>query len=114
MDDALRRLVAFVAGVATEGQQAEGIFDFEIGSRFPIAGIVDGGSVEVIDQTDGVRLIGALPELRHADGIVELHLLDDEFTGLDHAANARFDGRVSGRNIDLNDHATGVTHIYCL
>lgn len=114
MDDALRRLVAFVAGVTVEGHQAEGVFDFEIGSRFPIAGVVDGGTVEVIDQTDGVRLVGVLPELRHDRGTLELHLLDDEFTGLDHAAGARFDGRVSGRNIDLNDHATGVTHIYCL
>ncbi len=114
MDDALRRLVAFVAGVAVEGHQAEGVFDFEIGSRFPIAGVVDDGSVEVTDQTDGVRLIGVLPELRHGDGVVELHLLDDEFTGLDHVTGARFDGRVSGRNIDLNCHATGITHIYCL
>lgn len=115
MNDPIRRLVAFVAGVVVEGHQAEGVFDFEIGSRFPVSGTIDGDDVDIVDETAGVRLAGTSPALRQDDvGTVELHIEDDDFSGVDHVTGVRFDGRVSGRNVDLNDRATGVTHIYCL
>lgn len=115
MQPALRRLVAFIAGTAIEGQHVEGVFDFEIGSRYPISGEVDGVRVDVRDETDEVRLRGTLPYLAQDGGTaLELHLEDDEFTGLDHATGAPFHGRVAGRNIDLTDEETGEIYTYCL
>ena len=115
MDAALRRLVAFTAGAVVSGHQAEGVFDFETGSRFPVAGSMDGDIVEFRDETDGASLAGTLPHLRQGDGTaLELHLEDDEFEGRDAATGAGFRGRVSGRNIDLTDDAAGDEFTYCL
>lgn len=115
MDAALRRLVAFIAGTAVEGRHVDGIFDFEIGSRYPISGGLDGARVDARDETDGVRLHGMLPTLARHDGTgVELLIEDDTFTGLDRKCGTHFHGRVSGRNIDLHDAMTGETYNYCL
>lgn len=115
MTDALRRLLAFVAGVVVEGHQAEGVFDFEVGSRFAVIGSIDDDRVDVTDATAGVRLHGRLPRLEREDGgAVELHIAGDDICGIDQASGTRFSGRVSGRNIDLDDERTGQRHIYCL
>jgi hypothetical protein len=115
MTPALRRLIAYVAGVAVEEQPAEGVFDFEIGSRFPVAGTIDGTAVDVTDQTDGVRLTGTLPHLTAGDGApVILNLAGDAFDGADEASGHAFAGEVSGRNIDFEDKKTGESFTYCL
>lgn len=115
MDEALRRLVAFVAGTVVEGHQAEGIFDFATGSRFPVSGMVEGDTVDVVDETDGVRLSGVLPALATDRGeSVTLDVADDEFKGRDHTRDTAFHGRVAGRNIDFEDAATGESYTYCL
>lgn len=115
MDDPLRRLVAYVAGAATTGQEAGGVFDFEVGSRFPVTGSVADARVDVTDATDGARLTGTLPDLRRGDGeALELRLDGDDFEGVDRTSGHAFHGRVSGRNIDLTDAADGVERYYCL
>lgn len=115
MRDALRRLIAFAAGVLVEGHQAEGIFDFATGSRFPVSGKVEDDTLDLTDETDGARLSGTLPDLRTADGArVTLEIDDDEFEGVDTATGARVHGRVSGRNIDLHDDQTGDSYTFCL
>ena len=115
MDAPLRRLVAYVAGAAATGQAAEGVFDFEVGSRFPVTGSVADDRVDVTDATDGVRLGGTLPDLKRNDGTaVELRLDGDDFEGVDHGSGHVFRGRVSGRNIDLTDAADGIERFYCL
>lgn len=115
MDEPLRRLVAFVAGTVVEGHQPDGVFDFATGSRFPVAGTVGGTAVDVVDETDGARLAGSLPALRTAGGgALILEIEDDTFHGRDGARGAAFRGRVAGRNVDLEDAATGDSYTYCL
>jgi hypothetical protein len=115
MDDPLRRLIAFVAGVAVEGHQAEGVFDFEVGSRFPVSGTLQGNDVDVKDETAGVTLSGRLPNLQTADGKpVSLNLAGDAFDGADEASGHAFAGEVSGRNVDFTDKKTGIDYTYCL
>ena len=115
MDDPLRRLLAFVAGVAVEGHQAEGVFDFEVGSRFPVSGTISGNEVDVTDETAGVRLSGRLPNLQTSDGKpVSLNLAGDAFDGADEASGHAFAGEVTGRNIDFTDKKTGIDYTYCL
>lgn len=115
MDAALRRLIAFVAGVAVEEQQPEGVFDFEIGSRFPVTGTIQGNAVEVTDATDGVRLTGTLPHLTTGTGApVILNIAGDAFDGADEASGHAFSGEVLGRNVDLTDKKSGESFTYCL
>jgi hypothetical protein len=115
MTPALRRLIAYVAGVAVEEQPAEGVFDFEVGSRFPVSGHIDGNAVDVTDETDGVRLTGRLPHLTAGDGApVILNLAGDAFDGADEGSGHAFAGEVSGRNVDFEDKKTGASYTYCL
>jgi len=115
MQPPLRRLIAYVAGVAVEEQPAEGVFDFEIGSRFPVTGTIDGNRVEVRDETDGVSLTGTLPHLTTGTGApVILNLASDAFEGADEASGHAFAGEVMGRNVDLTDKKTGESYTYCL
>jgi len=108
-----RRLVAYLAGVVIEGYSVEGIFDFDVGSRFPVAGSIEDDRVDISDETAEVRLTGTLPDLRSDDGTrIAVHLDDDEFTGETPAG--RFHGRVAGRNIDLFDDTAGEQHTMCL
>lgn len=115
MTDPLRRLIAYIAAVVVEGHAAAGVFDFEIGSRFTVSGSIEGDTVDVTDETDGLRLVGELPRLFQADGsVVTLEIEDDEFTAVDTASGDRLTGRVSGRNIDLHDETEGKDYVYCL
>lgn len=115
MDAALRRLIAYVACVAVEEQPAEGVFDFEVGSRFPVSGTIDGNAVDVTDETDGVRLAGTLPHLTTGDGApVILNVAGDAFDGADEASGHAFNGEVMGRNVDLTDKKSGESFTYCL
>lgn len=115
MREAVRRLVAFTAGVIVEGHQPDGIFDFATGSRFPVTGDIDGDSVDIADETEGVRLTGTLPDLQTGDGqSLTLRIEDDAFGGTDDLSGAAFHGRVSGRNIDLADTETGDSYTFCL
>jgi hypothetical protein len=115
MDPALRRLIAFVAGVAVEGHMAEGVFDFEVGSRFPVAGTIQGNAVEVTDQTAGVRLTGTLPNLATDSGAaVSLNVAGDAFDGAEEAGGHAFSGEVLGRNVDFTDKTAGEDFTYCL
>lgn len=109
-----RRLVAYLAGIVIEGYSVEGIFDFDVGSRFPVAGSIEDDRVDISDETDGLRLTGTLPHLEDAHGTaITLHLVDDdEFAG--ETPSGRFHGRVAGRNIDLFDDAAGTQHTMCL
>jgi len=109
-----RRLVAYLAGVLIEGYSVEGIFDFDVGSRFPVAGSVEDDRVDITDETDGLRLTGTLPRLEDAQGTaIALHLVDDdEFTG--ETPSGAFHGRVAGRNIDLFDDTSGEQYTLCL
>lgn len=115
MDAALRRLLAYLAGAAVSGVRADGVFDFEVGSRFPVSGSMQGETVDLTDETDGVHLAGTLPGLRRGDGgVVEFRLDGEDFEGIDRASGARFHGRVSGHNVDLTDEADGIERYYCL
>lgn len=115
MDDPLRRLIAFVAGVAVEGHQAEGVFDFEVGSRFAVSGTIHGNDIDVRDETADVRLAGRLPNLQTGDGKpVSLNVAGDAFDGADEASGHAFSGEVTGRNVDFTDKKTGIDYTYCL
>lgn len=71
--------------------------------------------MNVIDETEGLRLAGELPRLFQADdSVVTLEIEDDEFTTVDTASGDRLTGRVSGRNIDLHDENEGKDYVYCL
>ena len=115
MTDPLRRMIAYIAAVIVEGHFAEGVFDFEIGSRFTVSGSIEGDTVDVTDETDGLRLAGELPRLFQADGtVVTLEIKDDEFTAVEATSGDKLTGRVSGRNIDLHDAAQGKDYVFCL
>ena len=101
--------------MAVEGHQAEGVFDFEVGSRFPVSGTIQGNAVDVIDETAGVKLTGRLPNLETGQGKpVSLNIAGDAFDGADEASGHAFAGEVSGRNVDLTDKKTGIDYTYCL
>jgi hypothetical protein len=104
MNPQARRAIAYIAGRACIGSDADGILDLETGEHALLEGRLD-TEVAVYDHSRNCLVGGSTSEL-HDGGTqawVNLEISGGSFSGFDHASNHPFGGRAEGEDVWIFD-----------
>jgi len=115
MNPGTRRAIAYIAGRACAGSEADGVLDLETGEHVMFEGRI-GDEVAVYDHSRNC-LVGGPPSQLLDGGTqtwINLELSDASFNGFDHESNQHFGGRAVGHDVWIFDCDAGRRFSYAL
>lgn len=108
MKDALRRDIAYIAGILISGVQSGAVYDYQQGAYTNISGNVQMSHISVYDYSRGCYVTGSGNSLYdYGNGAhISLTISGNRFNGYDYGSGSHFSGNVNGRSIALYDYET--------